>query len=170
MTSSGTRQGVQLSLHNNIIYIWWTQCNLSVDNNRPLDILAVFGIWSPISIIYLPYAAPQSEKAVTAYFESNQLLTFVFVYDDIKVKFDRSSQSSSGGICDHTITSKLIFTIHLSPQLWYPVDQLYLWREKIFLLKWASNLQLSCSVPSNHGAFIQCCFNVGPASQTMGQH
>ena len=25
-------------------------------------------------------------------------------------------------------------------------------------------------LPSKHGAFTQCCFNVGPASETVGQH
>ena len=26
------------------------------------------------------------------------------------------------------------------------------------------------ALPSKHGAMKQCCFNVGPASQTMAQH
>ena len=31
-------------------------------------------------------------------------------------------------------------------------------------------LRESMHVPSKHGILTQCCFNVGPASQTLAQH
>ena len=89
--------------------------------------------------------------------------TCIGCWDDLSVTVLQTQNSCPGGLKSSTLP--------LSPQYWIVNSHFFPTEFQIERNPRAPTLQAgSFNHPSKHGAFTQCCFNVGPASKTVEQH